>query len=1469
VFLVFLFSFSFCSKDRIFFSFITSAKVERKSKNLPAMNFIVVVAVLILIAVHAGSGELQTLQDLELESSHPATGSMVQHFRVSGAVAYRISFDSRTNISTEIYHNTENEEIYFNCLSFQIFSQSGLHPTGNPCYSGDFPSGIYQNITIYGSNFTVNYQDYSSTLGRAGSVSWGFKMFIQPLSNRTVQSNFQLESPHNGAPMSYTVVVAVPEATSYHIEFDPQTDLSGARLTFYKTLLKSITWGGSSASNEGFNVNASSFVVDYQSDGNDSWGFRLFLTVSTMKNCVEKSSSVLLFNSALNSYYCSCAPGSASAPTRYSLLAYRYSFTDGTGSDSASSKSYNALKNGGALFPNGSLQGDSFSLIGQNFGSISILSANFGTVEIWLSSAPSSPSNQTILTTRDYSLQCINSVLTAKYTKGDSSSEFYFKPIMPCPKLENTQITIQQLYEKSCQVYVDGVYRFDFPVRHYSQTQLLIGPNASHVFVAFVIDEMRLYSYYNEISVADVDYQAGPNLLPCIKCQAGSYSNKTDASNCKSCPSSTYSDQAGAVQCTSCPAQSDTDGSKCFCNVGYYMTHNSVGQTQCQACGSGSTTSGYGSTNKSQCIGLNVSFSYAFILLFFTLVLSLYYLVLGRIHFLSEERREYCLNFITPITFDVISRISDVKKRKRTTVKKSNRSWKKMFKFWGVCILALILLVLVAFFSVIATIIRLAFSAMILFRALRLTKFLHFTSALLDSIKQWFWCFNFIPSMTYLIQPIISVIDFLCNLHIHFAYQLGIDCEGSRAPLNIFLNLFILFIVTVIIESDYQILISLTFPTTQLAYFSWAFRYLPESFSITTTSIFLCIFGHLQPLVTLLQYLLTLVTVSDFAAYNGAHEYSVTCGVLDFVLAISASNIAFFLALPAIAVVARILYPGIPHIEIETSDDDSPKCSGRFFGLSRGAAHYYEYYPTFTHDQISETSSCFSERTTFKEIQQPFFTAWDYVTYPFKMLLNLDVLILRFFERVFQASSAFIARKTGLPPKKMISHQERMLSRSHSRYSHSYRSASESGIEILDEAVSENPHLNEEEAERQSSLDSISRKRFDWSYHDSTNDIKSSNNISDQSGPLCYELPTFYQLAKLIYLEYSYYPLILFIVVLTVLYFVTFYYLVWGYAYHVTYGYPVFALPPVGTIILVTLLGLGLSPSYRFFWYCVGWKYYNFMFLCVGWWNNRSFQHFQVSQRLEQFLHKEKLQYYSLDGIAAIVIPRAILLQIVPILTVIPIFARYIGNSPFKGFDGCHSYDPLYFSWDPWPILLQEKDDIDDYDHGNEPETAMRRDVGESRKKEPRWMRNLTALHGLMIKWRVTKLTYNLFLFSNVLALVFLSSAHWNSKESFYVIAVTGIVFIHGMIKCIPLIVKLGKMADIRDEDIFFCFPRSFNYKTVSNTEEDADNEDNTENNNSRTRRRRNSRNNSNCDDNEEEEEGADSLTTPLVDDQL
>jgi hypothetical protein len=1453
------------------------------------MNFILFVVILLLMAVHADcrslsqddTGNLLALQELELESSHPATESMVQHFRVSGAVAYRISFDFRTNISTEIYHNTENNEIYFNCLSFQIFSQSGLHSTGNPCYSGDFASGIYQNITIYGSNFTVNYQDYSSSLGSADSVSWGFKMFIQPLSNRTVQSIFQLESPHNGAPMSYTVVVAIPEATSYHIEFDPQTDLGRARLTFYKTLLKSLTWGSSSSSNGGFNVNASSFVVVYQSDGSDFWGFRLLISVSTMKNCVENSNSVLLFNSALNSYDCSCTPGSALAPDSSSF--HRYSFTDGNVRDSVTYTTYGnsySLYNGGALFPNGSLQGDSFSLIGNGFRSVSIYNnVYFAAVELWLSSSSSSPVNQTILTTIDFSLQCVNSILMVKYYVGDYSLFSSFQAIMPCPDLDNTQITVQQPYSTTtCELFVNGMYRFSFPVQSNYQSQLRIGPG-SHDFVAFVIDELRLYSSSKTVSVAYLDYQAGPNLIPCRECEPGSYSNKSEASYCQTCPESKYSDRPGATNCKACPAQTvyNSDRSGCKCGYGYFMTHNSLGEMQCKSCGSGSTTSSYGSTNKSQCIGLNVSFSYAFILLFFTLALSLYYLVLGRIHFLSEERREYCLNFLTPITFGIISRIADVKKRKNKLIKNYRRSWKRMFKFWGVCILSVALLVLVAFFSLIATIIRLAFSAMILFRALRLSKFLHFTSALLDSIKEWFFCLTFIPSMTYLVQPIISAIDFLCNLHIHFAYQLGIDCEGSRAPLNIFLNLFILFIVTVIIESDYQILLSLTFPTTELTYFSWAFRYLPKSFSITTLSIFLCIFGHLQPLVTLLQYLLTLVTISDFAAYNGVHEYSVTCGNLDFVLAISASNLAFFLALPAIAVVARILYPGIPHIEVESIDDDSPKCSGRFYGLSRGAAHYYEYYPTFTHD--NESSSFLPENTTFKDVQQqPLITAWDYATYPFKMLLNLDVLILRFFERLFHASSAFIALKTGLTFRKTTSNAQRTTARSRSGYSHSYRSASESGIEILAEVMSEDPLLNEEKAERQtSSLDSISRKRFDWSYRDSAHNIidtdqngGSNTNVSDQSGRLCYELPTFYQLAKLIYLEYSYYPLVLFVMVLTVLYFVTFYYLTWRYYAHFTYTYPVFALPPVGTIILVTLLGLGLSPSYRFFWYCVGWKYYNFMFLCVGWWNNRSFQHFQVSQRLDQFLHKEKMQYYSLDGIAAIVIPRAILLQIVPILTIIPIFAQYIGNSPFKGFDGCHEYDPLYFSWDPWPILLQEKDAIDDYDHGNEPETATSRDVGEGRKKEPRWTRNLTAFHGLMIRWRVTKLTYNLFLFSNVLALVFLSSAHWNSKESFYVIAVTGTVFLHGMIKCIPLIVKLGKMADIRDEDIFFCFPHSFNYKTVNNTENDADNDDNTDNNNtSRTRRRRNSGNNTSWDDNEEEEEEVESLTIPLVDDQL
>jgi hypothetical protein len=1418
------------------------------------MNFIfvvVVVVVHIFLTVHADNRslpqedvpQLRSLAELIMESSHPATEPIVQHFRVSGAVAYRISFDFLTNISTEIYHNTENDEIYFNCLSFQIFSQSGLHPTGNPCYSGDFSSGIYQNITIYGSNFTVNYQDYSSTIGKADSVSWGFKMFIQPLSNRAVQSNFQLESPHNGAPMSYTVVVAVPEATSYHIEFDPRTDLSGARLTFYKTLLKSLTWGASTtASNEGFNVNASSFVVDYQSDGGDSWGFRLLITVSTMKICVESNSSVLLFNPALNSYYCSCTRGSANSATLYAPLALRYSFTEGT-EDSVTLSSDNAIKNGAGLFPNGSLQGSSFTLIGNAFGSLLPVSTrNFGSVDIWISSSSSSPANQTILTATDYSLQCVNSILMVKFYSEHSPFGAYLKPIMPCPELDNTQITVQQLSSNTNHtIYINGKYQFDFPVQHNAQSQLIIGPfGSSDVFVAFVIDELRVYKDFgNEVSAAaEVLHEAGPDLLPCVKCQAGSYSDMLGASTCQSCSVDTYSDHEGSTYCSSCPAETvnSNDASTCACRIGYYMTLNSVGQMQCQTCGSGSTTSSYGATKESQCIGLNVSFSYAFILLFFTLVLSLYYMVLGRIHFLSEERREYCLNFITPVTFDIISRITVMKEVKEPSQRlPRRRSWKKVFKFYGFCILALFLWIVVAFFSLIATIVRLAFSAMILFRALKLTKYLRFSSALVNSIKEWFLFLAFIPSVSYVIHPIISVIDFLCNLHIHFAYQLGIDCEGSRAPLNIFLNLFILFIVTVIIESDYQILLSLTFPTTELTFSSWALKYFPQSFSITATNLVLYIFGYLLPLVTFLQYLLTLVTISDFASYNGIHEYTVICGDVDFALAIAASNIAFLLALPAIAVAGRILFPGIPHIEIiAADDDDSLKWSSRL--LRAGAAHYYEYYPTFTYDQSSdnEQSSFLPESTTFRDIQQqqPLISVWDYAIYLFKLFLNMDILILRLFECLFRASSSFIALKSGVTSGENISQQQgptAVVTRSRSR-------TSQSNIDdILAEVMSDNPLLNEPRAGKQSSLDSVSKQRFDWSHPNSVKDDlldtdQHSDVSSNKSGRrLCYELPTFFQLMKLIYLEYSYYPLVLLILVLVGLYLVTFYILTWEHTFYDHYKYPFFALPSVGAISLVTLLGLGFSPSYRFFWYCVGWKYYNFMFLCVGWWNNRSFQHFQVSQRLEQFLHKEKMQYYSLDGIAAIVIPRAILLQIVPILTIIPIFAQYIGNSPFKGFDGCHEYDPLYFSWDPWPILLQEeeKDDDDDVD-GNEAEEASNLPLGNDKEKEPRWMRNLTIFHGLMIRWRVTKLTYNLFLFSNVLALVFLSSAHWNSKESFFVIAVTGIVFIHGMIKCIPIIVKLGKMADIRDEDIFFCFPHSFNYKTVKTivVEEEEDDTD-------------------------------------------
>jgi hypothetical protein len=1392
--------------------------------------------------------------ELLMESTHPATESIVKHFRTPGAVAYHISFDSQTNISRELYYNNATKEYKYNCLSIQIYSESGFHPTGNPCYTGDYSSGIYQNITVYGSNISIRYYDYSFTLG--SYASWGIKVYIQPLNASKVQSKFQIESPHNQAPLQYTVVVAVPGATSYHVEFDSRSSMktsNGERLTLYKNLLKTTIWGEGYYSGQStgvvyksVNITASSFVLDYRSYGSDSWGFRIYCRVSTKRECVSdsKPSPRLLYNNATNSHDCSCSPGSARSGD-YRSLNHRYSFNDGTGHDSVGNAS---ITSESGIFPNGSLQGDSLSIIGNFNGTLSVANIVFRGIIFWISTAEA-PENQTILTATYYSVECLKSMLVVTYNNGQSYLNTS-RVMLPCSGLNNTQIAITT-YDSLYEVYVNGRFQFYFPVNVSSgqQSQLFIGPTSPNTYAAFIIDEIRLYSQPSYVLSYNPEYRAGPEIFPCFSCKTSYYdyyyyySNSSDADTCTQCPRGHYTEEdSGATECTACPLHSELSYNRAFhceCEVGYFYEGKI-----CSPCYYGSTTNGKGATSEDECVNFVSSFAFAFVLLFVTLPLSWIYLVKGGIHFVAEQRKEYSLDFIVPVTFGIVSKVLQLEKAKNNRPEtiffraSSGRSLGRIIYTWLVFVVMLLVLAISAFLCVVIIIIRISFSSLILFRTLRISGFSLVESALVDSIAAWVASYLYIfPSVGFILRPLVEVIRVLSNLHFNLAYHFGVECEGSTAPVKLFLNLFILFVASVFIEADYQILFTLTFPITELSYLSWSLQYVPRSLFTSLFSIVTWTVAQFQPLVTILQYLLTLFTILDFTPNSGIHSYDLsTCGSMDYYAAMTSSYLAYFLSLLAIAVISRIIYPGLPR-----NINSSSIC---LLGLSRGMQRYYDHYPRlcstaqkpwwFQHKGGTELPQ---SQHLLKQTTWSCTNCLTCLWLPFKWILNLDTVVLRLLENLFHCELQYVASKEERSPdanndrpesvpvspytfRSMVSDADSVGS---SDISCEEGMKTEIEIEVsgdveievsgeVEEIAIENDNTGQEESELHShdslSTDSEIRVVPSMPLRSSTTKVVFDNesiiampNAGDHP-EVVYELPTFYQLGQLIYLEYGYFPILVILAIAVI----SFLFQRWWLEkiindvtddfdpYYFDYYWDLrYAYFPSLTFIAVGLLGLTFSSSYRFYWYCVSWKYFNFVYVCLGFWNNHSFQHLSVSQRLKQFLPPEKVSQFSLDGAAAIIIPRAILFQIIPFLSIIPIFAQYIGNSPFTGFDGCHAYDPLYFAVNPWPVLREDRSDEENQSRG---QYALQR-------KQQRWTMYLMTFHDLITGWRVIKLSYNLFLFTIVMALVFLPTAYWNSNESSFVFIVTLTIFIRGMIDTIPLLVKIGQMTDLRDQD--FC----------------------------------------------------------------
>ena len=192
-----------------------------------------------------------------------------------------------------------------------------------------------------------------------------------------------------------------------------------------------------------------------------------------------------------------------------------------------------------------------------------------------------------------------------------------------------------------------------------------------------------------------------------------------------------------------------------------------------------------------------------------------------------------------------------------------------------------------------------------------------------------------VPALAIVFYPFYAFFDWVSTLEINVE-AINVTCEGATAPIELFINLGILGISTIVIESNLQIYRLLTFNSltekflqgvTQPGYKAWSCRDNGKSAEPTYRATFayfiacfsggiMSIFGGFDFFLSSLSYLMSLVRMETFVSHGGVHAFSPECNAvvgwegMDETLANLASAEAYLILFPAIYEIARVLLPG-------------------------------------------------------------------------------------------------------------------------------------------------------------------------------------------------------------------------------------------------------------------------------------------------------------------------------------------------------------------------------------------------------------------------------------------------------------------------------------------------------------------------------------------------------------------------------
>jgi hypothetical protein len=397
-----------------------------------------------------------------------------------------------------------------------------------------------------------------------------------------------------------------------------------------------------------------------------------------------------------------------------------------------------------------------------------------------------------------------------------------------------------------------------------------------------------------------------PKLLDCQSCLPGEFS-EPGAIICSLCPTGSFSEKDSSKNCDYCPLN---------------LYNSKEGQSACATCPNGRTTSFVGATSSSQCVSPLPNFTMGFFALFLVVVIFSWYIVFGKFHRVSFERKTKTVEPNIEKCRQVLIREEEQHYQHLIGIQEKRTSQNKKYKFISFALISFLLIISSILASFICFTYQVVFTSLILWRGMKvdfqLSPILNLLAEALRGITQYIGFpvdFIFILAL-----PFLYLFDSLASINLHLS-SVNITCSGSQAPIELLFNCVILGFLIIVVRSDYQLLFNVLLNNVNQRFLLnnleqqldkgnlWFSRYFFVGIIFTG-------FILINPFQVGLRYCMGFVRLDSFAKNHGiAHEVSEACdkvpgaGYFDSFLGYTSTIFAWWLILPAVYCLAEVVVP--------------------------------------------------------------------------------------------------------------------------------------------------------------------------------------------------------------------------------------------------------------------------------------------------------------------------------------------------------------------------------------------------------------------------------------------------------------------------------------------------------------------------------------------------------------------------------